>query len=68
MPHHQTYPSLPPYMPSPYTPTPYNYNMAYSGDPSFMNLLTMPRPHVPFPNPMREAGISGWFHLQFLVA
>ncbi|KAK9163353.1 hypothetical protein Syun_004255 [Stephania yunnanensis] len=51
MPHHQTYPSLPPYMPSPYTPTPYNYNMAYSGDPSFMNLLTMPQPHVPFPQP-----------------
>ncbi|KAK9127171.1 hypothetical protein Syun_015968 [Stephania yunnanensis] len=68
MPHHQTYPSLPPYMPSPYTHTPYNYNMAYSGDPSFMNLLTMPRPHVPFPNPMREATISGWFHLLFLVA
>ncbi|KAK9143005.1 hypothetical protein Syun_012405 [Stephania yunnanensis] len=41
----------PPYMPSPYTPTPYNYNMAYSGDPSFMNLLTMSQPHVPFPQP-----------------
>ncbi|KAK9094735.1 hypothetical protein Scep_026204 [Stephania cephalantha] len=33
--------SLPQYMPSPYTPTPYNYNMPYSGDPSFMNLLTI---------------------------
>ncbi|KAK9132755.1 hypothetical protein Scep_012283 [Stephania cephalantha] len=51
MPHPQMYPSLPQYMPSPYTPTPYNYNMAYSGDPSFMNLLTMPQPHVPFPQP-----------------
>ncbi|KAK9112491.1 hypothetical protein Scep_020010 [Stephania cephalantha] len=68
MPHPQMYPSLPQYMPSPYTPTPYNYNMAYSGDPSFMNLLTMPQPHVPFPNPMQEANISGWFHLLFLVA
>ncbi|KAK9104770.1 hypothetical protein Scep_021614 [Stephania cephalantha] len=45
------YPSLPQYMPSPYTPTPYNYNMPYSGDPAFMNLLTMPQPHVPFPQP-----------------
>ncbi|KAK9121415.1 hypothetical protein Syun_019032 [Stephania yunnanensis] len=51
MPHHQMYPSLPRYMPSPYTPTPYNYNMPYSGDPSFMNLLTMLQPHVPFPQP-----------------
>ncbi|KAK9166936.1 hypothetical protein Scep_002127 [Stephania cephalantha] len=51
MPHPQMYPSLPQYMPSPYTPTPYNYNMAYSGDPSFMNLLTMSQPHVPFPQP-----------------
>ncbi|KAK9094653.1 hypothetical protein Scep_026122 [Stephania cephalantha] len=49
--HHQMYPSLPQYMPSPYTPTPYNYNMPYSGDPSFMNLLTMSHPHVPFPQP-----------------
>ncbi|KAK9098778.1 hypothetical protein Syun_025823 [Stephania yunnanensis] len=68
MPHHQTYPSLPPYMPSPYTRTPYNYNMAYSGDPSFMNLLTMPQPHVPFPQPHAGSRISGWFHLLFLVA
>ncbi|KAK9104077.1 hypothetical protein Scep_020921 [Stephania cephalantha] len=51
MPHHQMFPSLPQYMPSPYTHTPYNYNMPYSGDPSFMNLLTMPQPHVPFPQP-----------------
>ncbi|KAK9119688.1 hypothetical protein Scep_017781 [Stephania cephalantha] len=62
------YPSLPQYMPSPYTPTPYNYNMAYSGDPSFMNLLTMPQPHVPFPQPHAGKPISGWFHLLFLVA
>ncbi|KAK9125406.1 hypothetical protein Scep_014252 [Stephania cephalantha] len=51
MPHRQMYPSLPQYMPSPYTPTPYNYNMPYSGDASFMNLLTMPQLHVPFPQP-----------------
>ncbi|KAK9104078.1 hypothetical protein Scep_020922 [Stephania cephalantha] len=51
MPHHQMFPSLPQYMPSSYTHTPYNYNMPYSGDPSFMNLLTMPQPHVPFPQP-----------------
>ncbi|KAK9125681.1 hypothetical protein Scep_014527 [Stephania cephalantha] len=47
--HRQMYPSLPQYMPSPYTPTPYNYNMSYSGDAAFMNLLTMPQFHVPFP-------------------
>ncbi|KAK9104744.1 hypothetical protein Scep_021588 [Stephania cephalantha] len=51
LPHRQMYSSLPQYMPSPYTPTPYNYNMPYSGDASFMNLLTMPQPHVPFPQP-----------------
>ncbi|KAK9098453.1 hypothetical protein Syun_025498 [Stephania yunnanensis] len=51
MPHPQMYPSLPQYMPSPYTPTPYNYNIPYSGDVSFINLLTMPQPHVPFPQP-----------------
>ncbi|KAK9115268.1 hypothetical protein Syun_022065 [Stephania yunnanensis] len=51
MPRHQMYPSLPQYMPSPYTPPCYNYNMPYSGDDSFMNLLTMLQPHVPFPQP-----------------
>ncbi|KAK9094296.1 hypothetical protein Scep_025765 [Stephania cephalantha] len=51
MPHPQMYPSLPQYMPSPYTPTPHTYNMPYGGDPSFMNLLTMPQPHIPFPQP-----------------
>ncbi|KAK9111476.1 hypothetical protein Scep_018995 [Stephania cephalantha] len=40
MSHPQMYPSLPQYMPSPYTPTPHTYNMPYGGDPSFMNLLT----------------------------
>ncbi|KAK9148595.1 hypothetical protein Scep_007352 [Stephania cephalantha] len=48
---HQMYLSLPHYMPSPYTPPCYNYNMSYSGDDSFMNLLTMPQPHVHFPQP-----------------
>ncbi|KAK9119223.1 hypothetical protein Scep_017316 [Stephania cephalantha] len=51
MPRHQMYPSLPQYMPSPYTPPCYNYNMSYSGDGSFMNLLTMSPPHVPFAQP-----------------
>ncbi|KAK9166561.1 hypothetical protein Scep_001752 [Stephania cephalantha] len=51
MPHPQMYPSLPQYMPSPFTPTPHTYNMPYGGDPSFMNLLTMPQPHIPFPQP-----------------
>ncbi|KAK9093840.1 hypothetical protein Scep_025309 [Stephania cephalantha] len=51
MPRHQMYPSLPQYMPSPYTPPCYNYNMSYSRDDSFMNLLSMPPPHVPFVQP-----------------
>ncbi|KAK9113358.1 hypothetical protein Syun_020155 [Stephania yunnanensis] len=59
MPHPQMYSSLPQYMPSPYTPTPYNYNMLYSGDPSFMNLLTMPQPHVPFLQPHTRSQYFG---------
>ncbi|KAK9094846.1 hypothetical protein Scep_026315 [Stephania cephalantha] len=54
MPHPQTYPSSPRYMPSPYTPTPHTYNMPYGGDPSFMNLLTMPHLIFLFPNPIQE--------------
>ncbi|KAK9126107.1 hypothetical protein Scep_014953 [Stephania cephalantha] len=48
MPRHPMYHSLPQYMSSPFTPLCYNYNMSYSGDDSFMNLLSMPPPHVPF--------------------
>ncbi|KAK9140156.1 hypothetical protein Scep_009837 [Stephania cephalantha] len=51
MPRHPMYPSLPQYMPSPFTPPYYNYNMSYSGDDPFMNLLSMPPPHVPFGQP-----------------
>ncbi|KAK9094203.1 hypothetical protein Scep_025672 [Stephania cephalantha] len=51
MPRHPVYHSLPQYMPSPYTPPCYNYNMSYSGDDSFMNLLSLSAPHVPFGQP-----------------
>ncbi|KAK9138239.1 hypothetical protein Sjap_008833 [Stephania japonica] len=50
MPTHSMHGSLPQYMPSPFTPPYYNYNIPYSGDGSFRPLLGMP-PHVPFTLP-----------------
>ncbi|KAK9092588.1 hypothetical protein Syun_027499 [Stephania yunnanensis] len=51
MPRYPMYLSLPIYMSSPFTLPYYNYNMSYSGDGSFMNMLSMPSPHVPFGQP-----------------
>ncbi|KAK9094837.1 hypothetical protein Scep_026306 [Stephania cephalantha] len=42
MPKHSMYGSLPQYMSSPFTLPCYNYSMPYSGDDSFMNMLSMP--------------------------
>ncbi|KAK9159708.1 hypothetical protein Syun_006049 [Stephania yunnanensis] len=67
MSHLQMYSSLSQYMLNPYTPTPYKYNMSYSGDPSLMNLLTMTQ-HVLFPNSIQEASILRSFYLLFLRA
>ncbi|KAK9125590.1 hypothetical protein Scep_014436 [Stephania cephalantha] len=56
---HPMYHSLPQYMPSPFTPPCYNYNISYSGDDSFMNLLSMLPPHVPFDQPHKGSQYFG---------
>ncbi|KAK9148773.1 hypothetical protein Scep_007530 [Stephania cephalantha] len=63
MPRHPMYPSLPQYMPSPFTPPCYNYNMSYIGDGSFMK-----PPHVPFGQPHTGSQFLGRFNLRFLEA
>ncbi|KAK9138470.1 hypothetical protein Sjap_009064 [Stephania japonica] len=67
MPTHLMHGSLPSYMPSPFTPPYYNYNISYRGDGSFMPLLGMP-PHVPFTLPHTGSQYVGMVQPLSLIA